>query len=158
MANKKPWGITVTCMVFAVMAVVTLYTGMTMDTAEAPAEGVEEASVDIMSYLPMNDVVEGAMSGTSIGLIALGAVLAILTWFLWKEHDVAWYFAVGLLGIGVVVDVAMIMFYGAELTNIGIFTLGLSVFLVLALFHKDTMSAVKPEMIDYAGWDLSSVS
>lgn len=155
MAEKKAWGIVVTALVLGATALVMLYSSYMVQTA--PEGETEIAGIDMMAYTPTTSLVENAMAGTAIGLFAFGVILAILTYFVWKENDIAWYFTVGILGIGIIADILLIAFFGEAVTAVGVFAIGLSLFVILALFHKDTISAIKPD-IDYKGWDLKGLA
>lgn len=156
--DKKPLGITVTCLVFAITALVTLYSGFTLQTTPtATGASLQANGEPIQDYLLLNSeqLAIGSLGG--MGLIVLGLLFLAMTYFLWKKNELAWYFSVGLLGIGIIVDVIMTVFYGVTITNVGFVAIGLSILVLLALFHEDTISAVKPE-IDFKGWSTKSLS
>jgi len=156
--DKKPLGVTVACLVFAITALVTLYTGFTMQTTlSATGAGLMAGGEPIQDYLLLNSEQFALGSLGGMGMIIMGILFLAVTWFLWNKNALAWYFAVGLLGVGIIIDIVMMLFYGVQITNVGFVAIGLSVLVLLALFHEDTISAVKPE-IDYKGWNTKSLS
>jgi len=148
-------GITVACLVFVLTAIVALYSGLTMsNTAGVESTGLMAGEEPVLNYLLLNADTFN-FGGNQLVLVSMGLIFLAVAYFLWKENDLAWFFAVGLLTVSIVVDVVMIAFYGVVMTSVGMIALAVAFITLLALFHKDTISAVKPEMIDYPGWDLS---
>jgi hypothetical protein len=153
--DKKPWGITIACLVFAVIALVSFYAAYIVQTTAAGATATVPAidNQPIQNYLILQ-IIQMALGSTAWGLAILGIIFAVGAVFLWKQNELVWYFSVGMLSIGILVDVVLMAFFGVAVSTFGVVAIAVSLFVLFMLFHEDVIEAVKPEIMNWTGWNL----
>lgn len=163
---EKPWGITLACLVMVIAGISVIYGGiqlgqeadgqpmmMSANPMDAGTEGTEAGVADYV--LPMS--VGLAVAGSAIAMIILGAVLFLFSYLIWTENEIGWYAAVAFSGIGIVADLMFMAFAGATITSVSIIAIGLSILVLMGLLHRKTISRIKPEHVDFKGWDMAGV-
>jgi hypothetical protein len=156
MAKKiTPWSVVVSCLIMALVGVVSLIAGLSSMTLVAPSfttlppqETINDPT-GILSYMPL----PGMLAGLSLALVILGVVFLVFAYLLWQRNEIAWYGSVGLIGISLILNVIAVIFYGASFTTPIIIAIILSAVTLLALYHKCTIRTVNPD-IKYNGWSL----
>lgn len=162
---QKPWGITLACLVMVVAGISVIYGGIqmgqevagpTMMSASPMDAGTEDVEAGIADYvLPMS--IGLAVAGSAIAMIILGAILFLFSYLIWTENELGWYAAVAFAGLGIVADLAFIALAGATLTSVSIIAIALSLLVLIGLFHRKTLERIKPEHVEYKGWDMAGV-
>lgn len=150
---KQPWGISLNCLVlviagvasaFGALALITVGTAATSSIAYLTGFGV----TNIASYITMGGVF----------LIVMAIVAFALCYGLWVHDSTAWWICLGLLVLGIVADVIAVVAVGlgyGAFTPITLIVIGVNLILIFGLLHRDTISAVRPD-IKYTGWVLES--
>ena len=131
---NKPWGIVLNVIMFAIAGVTSLFGVLGILTSQ----GIITDIFPLASFT----------ADVSIFLFALAIIYLVLAIYLWNLDKNAWLIAVVLNMIGVVLGILSIV-----LTPAGVIVFALQLILLASLFHKDTITAVKPE-IKYPGWEL----
>jgi len=131
---NKPWGIVLNVIMFAIAGVTSLFGVLGILTNQ----GIISDIFPLASFA----------AGVSVFLLCLAVVYLVLALYLWNLDKNAWLIAVVLNMIGVVLGILSIV-----LTPAAVIIFALQLILLVSLFHKDTISAVKPE-ITYPGWEL----
>lgn len=78
----------------------------------------------------------------------IGILYAVLGYFLWKHNTWAWYITFILIVLGIVAVVPSIFAF----TPILAYGLLLPILELIALTHKDSMTACKAKLFDWKGW------
>jgi len=144
---KQALGITLNCLVLAISGVLALFGAFALVIAGT----VATTSVAYLTGFGITNIAAYVTLGGAV-LLILAVVSFALCYGLWKHYDIAWWACLFLLGIGIVADIIAIAFFGYAIAYTAI-TIGLSIVLILALLHRDTISAIKPD-IEYRGWVL----
>ena len=135
MPEKQPWGILLNCIVLIIggffALIGAIWTGLAGDY--------------IGTLIPY----AGMLTGIAVMLLFVAIIEFLLCYGLWIRHIIAWWILVivGFLGI---LSAVWSMLSG---NYMGWISLGITIALLAALLHKDTISAVNPG-IDWKGWAL----
>lgn len=157
---KQPWGITLNCLVLAISAAAALFGALALTVAGAAAA----ASVTVLTGIGVTNIasyltgvgvtgIAGYITMGAIFLIVMAIVAIALLYGLWIRDDRAWWACLILLVVGIAADFVALAFFGYDVAAITFIILGINVLLILGLIHRETISAVKPD-IAWAGWHL----
>lgn len=136
MANK-PWGITLNVILLAISGILMLLTAIGISIGAGMAW--------VGNLLPVAGILTFVLAFTFIVAI----VILALAYFLWEGYSIAWWLLVILITIGLIGNIASLVF----MTAFPLISIVIETFLLLSLLHKDTIAYIKPN-IDYRGWEL----
>ena len=145
---KQPAGIVINCLALTISGVLSFFGALALMLMGTTAS----ASISTLTGIGVTNIAGYLTMGATI-LIVMAVVSFALAYLLWKRNDIAWWATIFLLGIGVVADVVAIVFFGYAIAPMTFIAIGINVFLILALLHKDVIATVRPD-IKYVGWDL----
>lgn len=145
---KQPWGITLNCLILAISGVLSLFGAAALMIAGVTST----ATISALTGVGVTNIA-GYITMGGIFLIAMAVVAFVVCYGLWIRNDVAWWICLILLGIGIVSDIVAIVFFGYTVAAMTFIAIGVNVLLILGLLHRETISAIKPD-IDYRGWVL----
>lgn len=147
---KQPWGITLNCIVLAISGVLALFGAIALVVAGTMATAAAAyltgfGVANIASYITIGGVF----------LVIMSVVAFVLCYGLLKHNDIAWWAAIILLGIGIAADIVAVALANYILGPMTFVAIGVNLFLIIALLHRDTISAIRPD-IKYRGWVLEA--
>lgn len=146
---KQPAGIIINCLVLAITGVLSFFGALALLLMGTTAS----ASISSLTGIGITNIAQYLTMG-GVFLIVMTVVAFALCYGLWKRNDIAWWITLILLGIGIGSDVVAILFLGYTIAPMTFIAIGVNIFLILVLLHKDVIAAVKPD-IKYRGWDLT---
>ena len=148
--DTHPWGITLNLIFLAIAGVVSLFGAIALVVAGTAAS---TAVAYLTGFGVTNIIAYTTMGG--VALMIMAVVAALLFYGLWKHNDAAWWACLFLLGIGIVVDILAVIFYGYLYVPIAVAAVAVNLILIFALLHRDTIAAIRPD-IEYRGWVLGT--
>jgi len=132
---KKPWGITLNVVMFAIAGI----------TAFLASIGILTDSSIVTELFPITVFI----APIAVLTLVLSVFYLIFAIYLWQLDTIAWWGVLIFNLIGITMGVLSLV-----LTPAGWIVIALQLFMIASLFHKDTISAVNPEGLDYPGWEL----
>ena len=131
--KKQPWGITLNCIVLALVATVSILGAIALAF-------LGTALTWTVGLFPISAI----FAGLAFFLLVFGIINGVLCYYLWYHNVIAWWIVLIMSTLGLISAIFTLPW--------GIISVLISVVLVFGLIHKDTIKAVKPG-IKYKGWD-----
>lgn len=88
------------------------------------------------------------LSTLAIFPLIFGILYAILGYFLWKHNKWAWYITFVLIILGMIAIIPSLLVFSPIIG----YSLLLPILELIALMHKDSMTACKVNLFDWKGW------
>lgn len=129
--KKQPWGITLNCIVLALVATICIIGAIGL--------AVLGAMTLTVGLIP----IAGIAAGVAFFMLLFGITTGTLCYFLWIHNVFAWW--------AVLIISALCLLSAIFTLPYGLMSVLMGIALVAGLIHKDTIKAIKPG-IDYKGW------
>lgn len=131
---KRPWGIKVVVFLQILMIIgIILMSLMLM--------------IGMQMFMPLPIQITGFLA-IVLGLffLIMVSIITVLTYLLWRGSEWVWYIYVAFTIFSLLGSIVSLQFI----------SVGLQIFILLALTHKDTISFIDPRLIKWMGWDLET--
>lgn len=131
---KRPWGIKVVVFLQILMIIGIIFMSLML-------------MIGMQMFMPLPIQITGFLA-IVLGLffLIMVSIITVLTYLLWRGSEWVWYIYVAFTIFSLLGSIVSLQFI----------SVGLQIFILLALTHKDTISFIDPRLIKWMGWDLET--